>query len=300
MGDVIAVVWDFDKTLVDGYMQDPIFAEYGVNPRDFWDETNREVERLQGKGMWVNPDTFYLNYFLRKIKDGSFKGLNNDRLEKLGDKIRFYPGVEEFFPALQSVINDNETFRTYEIKLEHYIVSTGFRRMIEGSRIKRYTKKIWGCELLEDNQGVPSEIGYSIDNTTKTRAIFEISKGVGIEDRENIDVNTKMKEEDRRVHFVNMVYVADGPSDVPAFSLIRKYGGSTFGVYPKGNKEALKQIDRLSKDGRVQMYAEADYRKDSTAYLWLINTVETMANKIVSAKQEGLKKYGAGTPSHLN
>ena len=30
MANIIAVIWDCDKTLVDGYMQDPIFEEYGI------------------------------------------------------------------------------------------------------------------------------------------------------------------------------------------------------------------------------------------------------------------------------
>lgn len=30
MGNVIAVIWDCDKTLINGYMQSPI-AEFGVN-----------------------------------------------------------------------------------------------------------------------------------------------------------------------------------------------------------------------------------------------------------------------------
>ena len=29
--NIIAVIWDFDKALVNGYMQRPIFEEYGVD-----------------------------------------------------------------------------------------------------------------------------------------------------------------------------------------------------------------------------------------------------------------------------
>lgn len=171
--------------------------------------------------------------------------------------------------------------------------------MIEGCPLRNYIKKAWGCELIEDETGMPIEVGYSIDNTTKTRALFEISKGVGIEDRDNIDVNTKMTESDRRVHFINMVYIADGPSDIPAFSVITKNGGATFAVYPAGDEPALHQVENMRNDGRVQMYAEADYSKGTTANLWIKNKVKQMADRIVEEKKERLAKYSAGTPQHL-
>ena len=35
MANIIAVIWDCDKTLVDGYMQHPIYEEYGINAPAF-------------------------------------------------------------------------------------------------------------------------------------------------------------------------------------------------------------------------------------------------------------------------
>ena len=31
MANIIAVVWDFDKTLITGYMQDPMFKKFNVD-----------------------------------------------------------------------------------------------------------------------------------------------------------------------------------------------------------------------------------------------------------------------------
>ena len=158
------------------------------------------------------------------------------------------------------------------------------------------------CEFLEnESKDCISEVGYTLDNTTKTRAIFEINKGVGIgQYREtDIDVNTKIPESDRRVQFFNMIYVADGPSDVPSFSLVDQKGGATFAVYPKGDEKALKQVDEMRRDGRVQMYAEADYQQGSTAYLWIINKIKSQAQAIIKSKREALSKYHSGTPKHM-
>ena len=107
---------------------------------------------------------------------------------------------------------------------------------------------IWGCELLDtkDSKGnkVLGETIYTIDNTTKTRALFEINKGIG--KIEGIDVNSKIAKEDRRVQFENMIYIADGPSDIPAFSVVNKNNGSTFAIYPHGDMKALSQVEKNS------------------------------------------------------
>ena len=166
--------------------------------------------------------------------------------------------------------------------MEHYVVSTGMSAVIQGSPIMKYLSGVWGCELIEapdkDGNNVISEVGYTIDNTTKTRALFEINKGVG--KNEGVEVNSKIPEEYRRVHFINMIYVADGPSDIPAFSVVNKNGGATFAIYPQGNNQAMKQVEKMREDGRINMYAEADYSKGTTAYMWLCNKIQEFAERI--------------------
>ena len=241
MANIIAVVWDFDKTLVDGYMQDPIFEEYNVSSGAFWDEVNALPKKYQEEqGVKVNPDTIYLNHFIKYVKDGKFKGLNNEKLKSYGTKLKFYKGVPEIFEATKKLIEENEIYQEYDIKVEHYIVSTGMAQIIKGSPVMPYVSGVWGCELIESENAKGekeiSEVGYTIDNTTKTRALFEINKGVNL--RDGVNVNTKVPEEYRRVHFNNMIYVADGPSDIPTFSVINQNKGATFAIYPKGNVEA--------------------------------------------------------------
>lgn len=61
MANIIAVVWDFDKTLVNGYMEEPIFEHYGVDSSVFWREVNSLPEKYRvEQGVRVNPDTIYL------------------------------------------------------------------------------------------------------------------------------------------------------------------------------------------------------------------------------------------------
>lgn len=306
MANIIAIVWDFDKTLVNGYMQDPIFDYYGVNSGEFWKEVNALPEKyMKEQGVLVNPDTIYLNQFIRYAKEGKFKGLTNEKLKEFGKDLKFYDGVPEIFEKTKKLIEDNPIYKEYDIKVEHYIVSTGMTQVIKGSSVMPYVEHVWGCELIEgeDVEGKPciSEIGYTIDNTSKTRALFEINKGVHSKDsREGVKVNTKIPEELRRVHFINMMYVADGPSDIPAFSLVNKNSGATFAIYPKGDMKAMKQVEQMRIDGRINMYAEADYTENTTAFMWICSKITEFAERIRKEEKAKIAKYASvDIPKHL-
>lgn len=297
MANIIAVVWDFDKTLINGYMEDPILKDNGIDPKIFWGEVNALPKKyMEEQHIKVNPDTIYLNHILRYIREGKLPKLSNNDLQNYGGKMDFYPGVPDIFAKTKSLV-DNDLCKDFNIKLEHYIISSGLAAVIRGSSVAEYVNGIWGCEFIEEN-GVISEIGYTIDNTTKTRALFEINKGVGKID--GMKVNTTIPEENRRVHFINMVYVADGPSDIPAFSVVKKNGGSTFAVFPKGDKKAIKQVERMRKDGRIDMMAEANFLDNGTASMWLCDNIEECANKIMEKERAEIRKYTSReVPRHL-
>lgn len=302
MANIIAVVWDFDKTLVNGYMQDPIFQKYGVNSKEFWETVNSLPEKYEKEqNVKVNRDTIYLNHFINCTHNGVFPGLNNAMLKELGASLKFYNGIPDIFRKTKELIENNSIYSEFDIKVEHYIVSTGMTQMIRGSSVMPYVDGVWGCELIEaqDKDGNPiiSEIGYTIDNTSKTRALFEINKG--IPKRPELNVNTKITEDYRRVHFNNMIYIADGPSDIPAFSLVNKNGGATFAIYPQGNEEALKQVEQLREDGRINMYAEADYSEGTTAYMWIVNKIKKFAERIRLNEKNKITHSISEIPKHL-
>lgn len=304
MSNIIAVVWDFDKTLVNGYMQDPIFEEYKVNSNEFWNEVNSLPEKYEKEqGVKVNPETIYLNQFIKYTKQGRFNGLNNLKLMEFGKKLNFYNGIPEIFEKTKKLIEYNSRYKEFDIKVEHYIVSTGITQIIKGSVVSKFVDGIWGCEFIEDviadgsNEKIISEVGFTIDNTTKTRALFEINKGVN--KREDVEVNTKIANELRRIPFNNMIYIADGPSDIPAFSVVKKNGGKTFAIYPKEDKKAFKQVEQLRMDDRIDMYAEADYSEGTTTYMWISNKIEEIAEKIYNKEKSKIRNSISSTPKHI-
>jgi hypothetical protein len=75
----------------------------------------------------------------------------------------------------------------------------------------------------------------SVSFTEKTKFIYAINKGItGKRLRSNpYSVNDVISEEDRRIPFRNIIYVGDGPSDIPCFSMITASGGDGIGVTEK-------------------------------------------------------------------
>ena len=297
-------------------MQAPLFARYKVDERQFWDEANGLAAFYKARGAAnTSKDTLYLNHILTYVKSNIFKGLTNKVLYDLGSEIEFYPGLPEFFAETKREINESAELRKYGITLEHYVVSTGLRKMIEGSKIAAYVNGIWACEFAEGTaqpgylkptqpklfdqpvMACITDIAYAIDNTTKTRALFEINKGCNLV--QEIDVNSTLEASDRRVPFENMIYIADGPSDVPAFSIMNKHHGHTFAVYKPKMLEQFSQVKKLQADKRVEGIGEADYTNGSFTTMWIRKTIQQIANEITGIQQKALREKVGSSPSHI-
>lgn len=313
--NVIALVWDFDKTLISGYMQAPLFKRYGVDGPRFWAEVDQLVPAYQKLGIRANPDTIYLNHLLTYVQQGPLRGLNNAILRQIGAELEFYPGLPDFFAGIRHEIESDPTFASFGIKVEHYVVSTGFAETIRGSAIANQVEDVFACEFIEtpqppgfmDASAPPpqnvtttpciTQVASALDNTSKTRFLFEINKGCN--KFPEISVHAKVLAENRRVPFGNMIYIADGPSDVPAFSIVNSGGGFTYAIYPAGDRRALRQVDALRRDGRIQMFGEANYREGSQTWLWLVETTRSIADRVVRDRQERIRNSVSAPPRHL-
>lgn len=306
--NVIAIIWDFDLTLSPEYMQRPLFEAYNIDEDQFWREVNALPEYYARAGIRVHPDTSYLGHLLTYVREGKMPDLSNARLRELGAQLPLNPGVSELFDRLANVVRQPE-FEDGDLRLEHYVVSTGLAEMIRGSAIADKLTGIWASEFIEspalpgvDLSGTPepgpiSQIAGFLDNTTKTRAIFEINKGVN--KLTKISVNDTIPEEERRVPIRNMIYIADGPSDIPSFSVVRKHGGLAYAVYDPKNERQFAQIDELRRAGRVDAYGPANYEDGSQTDMWLRLQIKKIAQRIMNDRRRALDtKVGPG-PGHL-
>jgi hypothetical protein len=311
--NIVACIWDFDKTLIPGYMQAPIFEAYGIDEDSFWREVNALPDIYATRGTRVSHDTIYLNHLLSFVKNGSLKGLTNHRLRELGKELIFYPGLPDLFDALKILATSRPEYRKHNIQLEHYIISTGLAEMIKGSKIAPHVDGIFGCEFIEaplppnysSQDELPlnlefeiSQIGTIVDNTIKTRFIFEINKGSN--KNSEIDVNASMSRVDRRVPIDRMIYTADGPSDVPVFSVVKSNGGKAFAVFNPDSEAEFAQNDALLHAGRIHSYGPADYQTQSTTVKWLRMHVRRICDNIVTECEESLAKNLGRAPRHLH
>jgi hypothetical protein len=317
----IAVIWDFDKTLIPDSMQRPIFRRFDVDEKKFWDEADGLPQFYEKQGVdLVSGDTLYLNHILSYVRAGRFEGLNNVLLHQLGAELEFYPGLPGFFATARAMVAD-EPYPDLRITVEHYIVSTGLRQMILGSKIAPYVDGVWGCEFVEQmappgylepssktenseaaTESEIQEIAYTIDNTTKTRAVFEISKGVNKEPK-RINVNSAIPYEDRRVPFENMIYIADGPSDVPVFSIVRRFGGKTYAVYNPDSQDEFDQVHVLLEQDRVDAVGEANYEPEKQASRWILRAIKNTATRMLETRKAQREAHLASRvgvpPKHL-
>ena len=311
--NIIACIWDFDKTLIPGYMQAPLFRRFGIDEATFWAETNALMENYRKRGYHLSGEISYLNHILTYVLTGKFGRLNNRQLFECGRDIEFYPGLPGFFETAKRYAAEKAEYRKHDIRLEHYIVSTGLAEMIRGSQIAPCVEGIWGCEFIESplqpgflqqsemNLSADAEIaqiGMVIDNTTKTRALFEINKGTN--KNPAIEVNANIRPEDRRIPFQNMIYIADGPSDIPSFSVVKGGGGKTYGVYNPAHSGEFEQNDRLLQSGRIHGYGPADYTDTSSTARWLRMHIHAICDRIVTDREQAVALKTTKPPRHLN
>jgi phosphoglycolate phosphatase-like HAD superfamily hydrolase len=241
--DIIALIFDFDDTLVPDSLT-ALLQQHGIDPSDFWQV---KAKNLIQKG--YDPPAAYLKLILDNIGDGKPLGnLTNEKLREFGATLdkHFYPGLPEFFDEVRAEIKETEI---ENIKVEFYIISGGLQPILEGSKIvKEYFEAAYGCQLAGDTEdGVLKYVKRSVSFTEKTRYLFEINKGVKQSDSKKNPylVNAHVENQDRRVPFTNMIYVGDGLTDIPCFSLVSLFKGRAFGVFDPEKKDKAK--DALEK-----------------------------------------------------
>ena len=186
---------------------------------------------------------------------------------KLGRDLEFFPGVTEWFDRIRRFGDE------LGVTVEHYIISSGLREIIEGSEIADAFREVFACEFLYDENEVACWPKNAVNYTTKTQFLFRINKGV-LDISNDVDLNTYTPEDERRVPFRNMIYIGDGLTDVPCMKLVKVNGGYSIAVY---GDETLPKVRPLLADNRVNFIEPADYREGSE----LDSTVKNILRKML-------------------
>ena len=279
----IAFMYDFDKTLCDQDMQDYAFIpNLNMTSEEFWGET--EVFR---KKHYMEGILGYMYYMMYKCKE---KGIpfTQEYLRSLGKNINFYKGVQNWFKRI------NQYGESIGVNIEHYIISSGLKDIIDGSAIKGEFKKIFACQYYFDENGNAVWPKIAINYTQKTQYIFRISKGI-YDETDNKKVNEKMSE--RVVAYQNMLYFGDGITDIPCMTFVKKQGGVSIALYPKGKKN---KVTNLLLDNRVNYICSADYQEggDLDSLIKCIIQEKPLAHKLqLKQREQRRRESKKQTPS---
>ncbi|MDY2985009.1 MAG: HAD family hydrolase [Synergistes jonesii] len=259
---IVAIMYDFDKTLSTKDMQEYGFIpNLGLSAKEFWNESGTLAKQEQ-----MDSILAYMRLMLKKASEKSLP-VTRDKFVELGKDIEYYPGVEEWFERIDSYGKENG------ITIEHYVISSGLKEIIEGSSIKKHFKEIYACEFLYDENGVAVWPKLAVNYTNKTQFLFRINKGV-LDVSEDEKLNEYVKEEERRIPFRNMIYIGDGLTDVPCMKLVKLNNGQSIAVFKKRKKYTAA---KLMEENRVDFITEADYRKDGELDKIVRTIIEKMA-----------------------
>ena len=260
---IIALMYDFDKTLCAKDMQEYSFIpNIGMDASEFWSEANKLSVK---NGMDRILAYMYLMMKLAKKND---LPITKKSFQELGKDVILYKGVKTWFRRI------NEYAKSLGVEVEHYIISSGLREIIEGTSIAKEFKKIYACEFHYNERGNADWPQQTVNFTTKTQFLFRISKGV-LEVLDDVKLNTKIPDEERRIPYQNMIYFGDGLTDVPCMKLVKQYGGHSIAIYHKNQKH---KVEPLLRDERVNFISESNYSENSPLEL----IVKQIIKKIVA------------------
>lgn len=244
---VVAICYDFDKTLTPDDMQAQGFIQsVGYDIASFWEKSNGLAEN--------NDMDQNLAYMYTMIQESTGKVLfTKDTLREYGAKIDLFPGVENWFERIRKYADEKGVI------LEHYIISSGLKEMIEGTKVANSFERIYASSFYYDrNVAVwPAQV---VNYTNKTQFLFRIEKGTL--DVNDPGINDYFDPENIRVPFRNMIYIGDSDTDIPCMKLVNSNGGYSIGVYNPTTKKKEK-VYKMMHDNRIRYFAPADYTEDS-------------------------------------
>ena len=263
----IAIAYDFDGTLAKGNIQENSYIpdQLNMSKKEFW----AEVSNL-AKTHKMDDILAYMYLLISKAKENN-SSYTKATLKKHGKNVKYFDGVESYFKLI------NNYAKKKNIKIDHYIISSGTKEMIEGTSIAKHFENIFASSFMCDANDVPQWPAVAINYTSKTQFLFRINKGIfDISDSQKI--NVYMEESERPMPFSNMIYIGDGLTDVPSMNLVKLMGGNSIGVYDHKKKGTKEKVKLLLDQDRVNYVAPADYTDNSP----LVTIIKSIIDRIAS------------------
>ena len=258
---IVAIMYDFDRTLCTKDMQDYSFIpSLGMTESEFWQYSNSLGQREH-----MDSILAYMYAMVKISKDKNIPLLRQNLVD-MGKNVELFKGVEGWFDRITEFGIANG------MQIEHYVISSGMKEIIEGTPISKCFKSIFACEFLYDENGNGVWPKTDVNYTNKTQFVYRINKGV-LDVANDNDLNRSMPDDSKRVPFCNMIYIGDGLSDVPCMKMMKAYGGYSIAVYQ--NKDS--KVEDLLKKGRVDYFYPADYSENTGLDITVKNIIRKMS-----------------------
>lgn len=269
----IAVVFDFDETLTPKDSFAALLEDLSLDPNEF---ENSRMQPLLEAG-WEK----YLAraYCLVNESQRRSDKVTKDRLAKVGKEIALYPGTESLFDWLKTAISEISN----DIELEFYLISGGFVDIPRNTSIAKDFKRMWGCEFHYGSAGEIEFMKKQMTHVEKTRYLFAISQGLDKHNEKDLVYNYEsIPPEDLYVPLDQVIYIGDGASDVPCFSVIKEYGGIAIGIFLENRTAGeWEHLESVSRSQRLSNLVPASFDKESELVRSLTIGVEYLAKKIM-------------------
>jgi len=258
---IVALMYDFDKTLSPKDMQEYGFiSELGMEPEDFW-----EKSRLNMVNHNMDQILAYMLTMLQEAEGRMF--LTRNIFNEMGRNVKLFDGLDTWFDRI------NSYGEKLGLDIEHYIISSGLKEIIQGTKIADNFKEIYAAEYCYNEKNIPIWPAMAVNYTSKTQFLFRINKGV-LDVTEHKGLNESTPDNKKRIPFSNMIYIGDGMTDVPCMKLVKMNGGHSIAVYDDDRSVA----DSLLSQGRVDFVVKADYRENTE----MEHTIHTILNQITT------------------
>ncbi len=277
----IAIVADCDDTLAPD-TTGQLLRVFGVDSDEFF---RNKSAPLVSEG-W-DPSLAYMHEMIRLAQPGGpLEGLTQQKFTEIAGQLEFFPGVPDCFKLVKGEVENDPDFRAAGVRVESYVVSGGIAELLRASSLKESVYRIWGCDFSYNSEGVIAYPKNAISFTDKTRFLYRINKGLTApaSDSRPYSVNEVMTADERPVPFQNMVYLGDGPSDVPCMSLLSANKGFVIGVASQDNPG---KTWALSYGRRANQTVDPDFTEDGPAYRALRQSVLQIARSIANQASGG-------------
>ena len=282
----MAICYDFDGTLAPGNMQEYGFIEQlGMTPQMFWTTSNQLAREQKGDAI--------LSYMLRMKEESEIHKLpfTKEAFKQYASQVELFPGVEKWFAR----INDYADKRG--VALEHYIISSGLKEMVEGTSIAPYFKEIFASSFMYNDKDEAVWPAMVVNYTNKTQFLYRINKGC-LDVSDNDLLNSHMEDSEKPMPFSNMIYIGDGETDIPSMKTVKREGGYAIAVYQRHVPIQEQKVRNLVGVERADVIAPADYRPETPMDVFVkgiidkivadthLKTVQEALNQIVLSEEK--------------